>query len=165
MADAYGVFVFTKSKDCEIEEDGLVQALNSLRWDLDGGEWILDSDNKSIYHSESRVQYPTVIPEIIVKIECYSDDDEKEYFKCIDEMTDEDWDNFVCEHFDEIELSDIKERLIKHIKNGWIEISCVSNEKSRYVTYGSLRVEYGGKISRRCIFSGGTNSEIFEETA
>lgn len=39
MADAYGTLTFTKSEDCKFNAAKLVQTLNALAWDNEGGAW------------------------------------------------------------------------------------------------------------------------------
>ena len=166
MADAYGVFIFAKSDDCVMDAQALVVAMNEFYWDLSGGEWVIGSDNQTIFHSCHSAQYPTVFPERVTEIECYCDETGTTYLKSPKDMTDEDWENEVAECRESIELSVIKSALSAHISHGWIEIACVSNEKARYVTFGSIRITADDKASRRYVFAGTkTGSEQIEEAA
>jgi hypothetical protein len=165
MADAYGVLVLTQSDDSIIDGNQLVNTLNSFRWDFSGGEWEWDEESKSIFHDQYSATYPTICPDRIAKFECMSEEDGTEYFKSYDEMCEEDWGNVVDEQYEEIDLAEIKKVLGKHISQGWIEIFCRSNEKDRYATISSLRIEAGGNATRRNVFwSARTGIETTEET-
>jgi len=166
MADAYGTFVFTQSDDSIIDGEQLVNALNGFRWDFSGGEWGWDEESESISHDQYIAQYPTICPERIVKIECMLDEDGTEYFKSYDDMSEEDWDNVVEEHYEEIDLAEIKKVLGKHISQGWIEIFCRSNEKNRYASIASLRIEADGDATRRyVVWNASKGMETIEEKA
>jgi len=127
MADAYGMLVFTKSKDCKFHGAKLVKVLNQYRWNNDDEPWFYCSENKYFYlHKNSSVQYPTVFPEI--------------------EINDEE--------FEVASLEDLCKEISPFLKSGWIEIACSSNEKQRYVTFESLRISADGKASRKQFTSG-----------
>ena len=79
-------------------------------------------------------------------------------------MTDEDWDCIFASHDVEIELAELVDKIRPCLKAGWIEIAYASNEKQRYVEFGSLRVSKDGQCHHRLIRSGpGTDPvDIFE---
>jgi hypothetical protein len=63
MADAYGVFIFSKSSDCNINAEKLVEKLNSYQWAFDDAEWCLDTDDMNeIYCDTHHPPIPNGIP-------------------------------------------------------------------------------------------------------
>jgi hypothetical protein len=166
MADAYGVFIFAKSDDCVMDTQALADAMNEFAWDSSNGKWLADSDNQRIFYGSHLPQYPTVFPERITEFECYCDETDTTYLKSPKDMTDEDWENEVNVCREEAELPVIKETLAAHVSRGWIEIACVSNERARYVTFSSIRINANDKATRRYVFAGTeVGSELTEEAA
>ena len=138
MADAYGMLVFTKSKDCKFYGVKLVNALNQYHWNNEGEPWLYCSKTKYFYLNKNySVQYPTAFPHIEIN------EDE----------------------FEIVSLEHLCKEISPLIKSGWIEIACSSNEKQRYVNFESLRIFADGKASRRQFTSGTiTGSEdLFED--
>lgn len=163
MADAYGVFTFTKSADSVIDERSLVEAMNQFQWDTSSGQWLYDEARSGIYHSEYTAQYPTVYPQKIVSVDCYCNQTDTSYKKLAEEMSEQDWENMEECDYEPCELSELKERLIKHVTKGWFEIGYSSNEKQRYVTFGSIRIDADGIATRRYAVSGTISGCGFDE--
>lgn len=153
MADAYGVFIFAKSDDCVVDTQALVDAMNEFDWDSSGGEWVIGSDNQTIFHNCHSAQYPTVFPERVTELECYCDETGTTYLKSPEDMTDEDWENEVDVNREDVMLREIKAALEKHITTGWIEIAFTSNEKNRHINFGSIRIAVGEQAIRRYAFA------------
>jgi hypothetical protein len=163
MADTYGVFTFTKSDDSIVDESALARALNQFQWDTSCGQWIYDAAAGGLYHSEYAAQYPTVYPQKITTVDCYCDETDTTYTKTAEEMTEQDWENMEGCEYEDCELSELKELLISHIKEGWFEIGYSSNQKQRYVAFGTIRIAADGVATRRYAVSGITSGCGFEE--
>jgi len=69
-------------------------------------------------------------------------------------MTNEDWDCVIASNDVEIELAELVNQIRPCLMSGWIEIAYASNEKQRYVEFGSLRVSKDGQCHHRLIRSG-----------
>jgi len=154
MADAWGVLTFAKSEDCDIDGKSLVESLNQFQWDKWGGKWEYYEDVKSLYYSNGTAQYPTVFPEIKKIVHCYSEESDSNYSKLVSEMTSDDWDNYEDSDDEYCSLEELKNILIPHIKQGWIEIACCSSEKQRYITFQSLRIDKSNPAIRTSCSSG-----------
>lgn len=154
MSDAYGILVFAESDDCKFNAATLVQTLNAYAWDNEGGGWECGDKAGSVRFNSSRSQYPSVFPRKTLGYVCYSADTKSQYTRTEDEMTDEDWDSIIASHDVEIELAELVDKIRPCLKSGWIEIACASNEKQRYVEFGSLRVSKHGQCHHRLIRSG-----------
>lgn len=166
MADTYGTFTFTMSKDAVINECSLVKALNNFVWEFSGGRWVHDEEDSGIYFSEHPVQFPTVDPQMIKTANCFCYESETDYTKSLEEMTAEDWDCFQDYECEDCDLTDIKAHLSKEVEVGWFEIAFTSNEKQHFVACGSIRVEANEIVTRRYTTSGDLcGSRHYEETA
>ncbi len=154
MADAYGTLTFTKSEDCKYNATKLVKVLNSLAWDNEGGSWEYEQKVDLLFFNSSRPQYPSVFPTKTLSYVCYSAVTKTEYLRTEDEMTDEDWDCLCTTNDVEIELAELVSMIRPCLESGWIEIAYASNEKQRYVEFGSLRVSRDGLSHHRLIRSG-----------
>ncbi len=154
MADAWGVLTFSKSVDCEMDGKKLTDDLNIFNWDNWGGKWEHDEETDILFYSEKTAQYPTVFPQIQTVIHCFSEDTKSEYTKLVSEMTKEDWDNFEDADYEDCSLEQIKSIIQKNLYKGWIEIACCSNEKQRYVNFGSLRIDANKSATRSYYCSG-----------
>lgn len=168
MADAYGTLVFAESDDCKFNAAKLVEVLNAYAWDNEGGAWECEigdgSEDDSLNFNSSRPQYPSVFPRKTLIYICYSTDTKSSYTRTEEEMTDEDWDCVVRSYDVEIELAELVDKIRPCLKSGWIEIAYASNEKHRYVEFGSLRVSKDGQCHQRLIRSGPCTDpvDIFE---
>ncbi len=165
MADTYGTFTFTKSDDAVVNDESLVKALNNFVWAFSGGQWVQSGPNDGISFNEYPAQYPTLGLQIKRAVNCFCDESDTEYKKPFEEMTEEDWQCVEDYDLEDCELTEVKARLSKEIKAGWIEIAFSSNEKQHYVAFGSLRIEANGTVTRRNIISGDLcGSSYHEET-
>ena len=164
MADAYGVFTFTKSDECRINYSLLADAMNNFVWDTSGGKWIFDDKDNSIFRSDYCSQYPTVFPTKYTVFHCYCDINNVDYKKSLAEMNNEDWNNVDESEEEDATLSDIRDATIPFLNSGWIEIAFCSNEKLRYVYFGKIRIHADGAAQRFSIISGpSVGSETQEE--
>ena len=160
MADAYGTLTLTKSNDCKFNAAKLVQVLNAYSWDNEGGGWEHEKMGGSLRFNSSRPQYPSVFPTKALSYVCYSDDTKSEYMRAENEMTNEDWDCVIASKDVEIELAELVNQIHPCLKSGWIEIAYASNEKQRYVEFGSIRVSKDGECYRRLIRSGPSVDQV-----
>ena len=164
MADAWGVLTFSKSFDCEMDGKKLTDDLNLFNWDNWGGKWEYDEKTDILFYSEKTAQYPTVFPQIQTVIHCFSEDTKSEYTKLVSEMTKEDWDNFEDADYEDCSLEQMKSIIQKNLYKGWIEIACCSNEKLRYISYETLKIEQNSIAIRSSFCSGPqSNCENFTE--
>jgi hypothetical protein len=159
MSDAYGIFTFTKSDDCIIDEGELVQTLNQFQWDYSNGKWCYDGND---IYQEMVVQYPTVYPHKITNLECYCEETKRTYVKSsVSDMSKQDWENLIDNDSEKCELDVLKIEIMKHIKFGWIELAYSSNENHRHVEFGSLRVEATGSLTRKRMVSGPSSGSFY----
>jgi hypothetical protein len=64
MADAYGGISLSTSKDCEVDSEALLAALNHYSWTNSNGEWVINNTQgkKTFWHVDDfNTQYPTLI--------------------------------------------------------------------------------------------------------
>jgi hypothetical protein len=148
MADAYGMLVFSKSKDCKFDSKKLQNVLNEYRWNMNGTEWIYNSKRKLFFIDAFSVQYPTVFLDYEAAYEIKKKNGKIKTVKA-DEMTAEDFDNIWDAQLEIVSLKKLSEVVSSTLKSGWIEISCCGNEKNSYVYYESLRVYASGKALRQ----------------
>jgi len=153
MADTYGTITFTKSKNCVIDGPNLLDALNEFNWDSQGVKWEYHPENKTL--SFGYTQYPSVTPTIYARCN-FVNEEGAECVKDMADMTEDDFEglNYFIE--EPIPITQLKDKLAPHIKRGWIEIAYSSNEKTREVNFGRLRIAHDGKAFRRTINSGPT---------
>ena len=166
MSDAYGGISLATSDDCVVNAAALVVALNQFRWTNSGGEWVAVNDHKKddIWYSDNVCQYPTAFPIKYLAVIVEQEDGELVRIP-VEDATNDDYDN-CCEMEEddgECELKDVCEQLSPHIKNGWIEIACCANEKSRYVYFESLRVYANGNAKFISHISGPQQTRSFSE--
>lgn len=153
MADAYGKLIFSCSDDAKFNSEKIVQTLNYFIWENWGGKWIIE--NNKIYYDGCTIQYPTVYPTQITSLILLIDGVEIKIHPS--ELTEE---NEEFQHDDEVDfvpLEDLRNAIGGFIKNGWIEIACIANEKIRYIYFEELRIYSNGKAYRRKSFVGGNN--------
>jgi hypothetical protein len=162
MADAYGTITFTKSSDCTVDSAALVEELNSFNWSNDEVSWVLAEEESRISVSFRNPQYPVAIPEFEEFIHIKNKDGTWTTYKAIDVNEDEinDMYGFTNSPYP---LATLSQRLSQHIKSGWIEISCVANEKTRYVYFQALRIHSDGRTSKINIWSGPCVESINEQ--
>ena len=154
MADAYGKLIFSCSKDAKFNSEKLVDTLNKFVWENSDGKWISEGDD--IYYEGNTIQYPTVYPlysKFLIRL--INGVETKIYPS---ELTEE---NKEFEYDNEVEfvpLEDLRNAIVGHIKNGWIEIACIANEKVRYIYLEELRIYSDGRAYRKKSFIGNNNA-------
>lgn len=145
MADAYGMITFKKSEDCLVDIHGLKDILNQFEWDNSGAKWAC-SDSGSLYIEEyffHQPQFPTAIPKEVAFYQMFDkviDGYPTFYQKVPELMTEADWNVMAGDVDRPIPLQKLSELICPFLKLGWIEISCVANEKARYVYFEQLRI-------------------------
>lgn len=160
MADAYGGLVTCISEDCVIDGDALAAAMNEFDgWCSDAVQWKYCDDNghgdELIYPDGvdcSYVQYPSVDLREIYRI-TVEDQDGAVREVLAENASGEDWDNVINFEYREITLATISNVFAPHIKSGWFEIACSSNEKMRYVEFLRLRIYADGRVVRKGYYS------------
>lgn len=71
----YGLFIFSKSKDCNINAAKLIHKLNSYRWAQDDLEWCSRPDYVNVIYCDTHCsQYPTVYPLKTIRTQIELDD-------------------------------------------------------------------------------------------
>jgi hypothetical protein len=118
MADAYGTLTFTKSQDCSYDPQALQSALNSLRWDNEGGFWEISPSSAGLVFCQQRVQYPTVHPETDDAYIFVSDEDGSYYEKTPTEMDENDWDDYYDIRTRELSLEELAAIFLPLIEQG-----------------------------------------------
>lgn len=156
MADAYGVFTFSKSEDCVVDLDGLSKALNGYEWDNSGAKWIYSKSYPFLRLDDQNFfspQYPVAIPEEVVSYSvCIKPGEWMK--KSPNELTDEDWSNAYPSTYATVPLKTLSNVLSPFLDSGWIEIACVANEKLRYVYFQLLRIYADGRALSKYLKSG-----------
>ncbi len=156
MADAYGGISLSTSKDCEVDSEALLAALNHYSWTNSNGEWVINNTQgkKTFWHVDDfNTQYPTLFPlrdaAYIIKL------DSGELKRVLlEDATEDEQDCCWDIETSEVPLEEFSEIFSKSINAGWVEIACTANEKNRYVYFESLRVYADGRAQRRRIESG-----------
>ena len=119
--------------------------MNQFRGEKWGGEWAINKNK--IYYSGNTVQNPTVYPDeakfLILKI------DGIETKICPSEFTN-DLERFMWDiENDTVSIKKLRDDLVYFINNGWIDISCIANEKNRYEYSEELRIYSDGRAYRK----------------
>ena len=150
MADAYGTLVFSCSKDAKFEGEYIVDKLNQYEWDMEGGKWVLDGEEID-YDGDSPL-YPTVYPNEVKSITLEING----VFKKISpiELTEEQEDDIVDKEEESVSLEKFRDSLAPFINTGWIEISCIANERARYIYLQEMRIYSDGRATRKRTFIG-----------
>ena len=166
MADAYGMMVLRQSKDLVCDFDKLIESLNNFEWNNSqvgwkkGEYWGGDTMVHMDCDGYSKVQYPSVFPDefkgIILK-----DDDGTERF--IENPTKEEFDDHWDLIYEATSIERLARELSKNIQHGEIEISCVSNEKQRYVHMERLIIRSDGSAFRSLTRIGHEYNDEFSE--
>jgi hypothetical protein len=144
MSDAYGSFVVSYSSDCKIEHpEMLCEALNQFVWSSDDELWEIEGGR--LFYGSYGVQYPTTYPEKAVFVVLQDEEGNETrvpYDQATMEQKDDAWD---IEHAI-VSLGEISRILSPFINTGCLEISCVSSEKSRFISFESLSIGSDGKV-------------------
>jgi hypothetical protein len=153
MADAYGVFIFSKSSDCNINAAKLVEKLNAYQWAFDDAEWCLDPDDMNeIYCDTHHPKYPTVHPLKTLRTQVQLEDGTEVWIDGVPEFFDDD--NIVDVETAEVDLDNLCADISQAIDSGWIEIGLSANMKQRYTYYQTLQIYYNGQGVRTHALTG-----------
>ena len=153
MADAYGVFIFSKSKDCNINAAQLVNKLNAYQWAQDDLEWCFDADDiNEIYCDNHHPQYPTVDPFKTIRTQIELEDGTEFWVEGVPEFCDED--DILDIETAVVELDSLCADISQAINSGWIEIGLIANEKLRYAYYQTLQIYSNGQGVRTYALTG-----------
>jgi hypothetical protein len=161
MSDAYGTLVFTKSNDFNGNISGLIDALNEWEWNTSNAKWILgeNSDGMDIVTDSDSfgrdIQYPTVFPQKLLGVMVGNEDGEEVF---VTDPTDDDFDMASDHIHTNVSLDELFKKLGAFLKSGSFEISCVANEKRRYVYFEKLKISSEGKVERSRCISGQSHS-------
>jgi hypothetical protein len=151
MADAYGEITFSTSDDCVINPEQLVNALNSHQCDNTGSFWACEQQPERTAlvckGGMFKLQYPTIFPQRIVAYHV-GDSSGRDGLIPASDMTEEDYDCIYASRSEPVPLSELALDLSTGICSGWIELSCIANEKTRYVYFETLRVYSDGRAMR-----------------
>ncbi len=143
MSDSYGVLIFKKSHDCDLDGDELVRRMNKFRWSSDDTSWEWDQERGSAVANSICTQYPSAYPTRIdrVLIETASGQEEWIDFDETELPLEE-----TLEHEErEVELEELCSYLAPAIKSGWIEVTSVSNDRLKFGSYQSIQVYANGQ--------------------
>jgi hypothetical protein len=135
---------------------------NITRLSNDWASWVLNEENYTISVNSRNPQYPVAIPEFEDLIHISNEDGTCTTHKASDINVDE-IEAVYGYTFSPYPLATLSQRLSRHIKSGWIEISCVANEKTRYVYFQSLRIHSDGRTSKINNWSGPCIESINEQ--
>ena len=157
MADAYGVIFFAQSSDCEYNIDEMLDTLKDFSWGNEWGDWTREGD----YLAYGQDQYPSVFPKRTVSITVEDADGTERIIDIVD-ATEDDFDNKVDSDEEDVTLGQLSKAISEHIREGWVEIAAIANEKLRYAYYQSLRVYATGDAIRKDVttstYKGGTST-------
>lgn len=153
MSDAYGTITFSKSNDYIIDSSSLIQELNRFNWSNDGDNWVYSESNDTLEFDSFRPQYPVAIPMFDEFIHVRNNDGTWTTYNA-SEADDSIIEQMISVTLAPYSLKELSCRLSPYIKNGWIEISCVANEKARYVYFQSMRIFSNGNAKKSNICSG-----------
>ena len=169
MAQAYGSIVTSKSADCIVDAYEMANALNGFNlWTTEGGAWTcFESEGKQliIYDAGSYcgVMDPTITLFRDSHLFVVTEDDEEKRI-AVEDASDEDFDNAYDFDEEEVPLSEFSKVLSRHIQQGWFEVACCSQEKTRYAAFGRLRIHSDGTVERLLFksshFFGSTTSKM-----
>ena len=161
MSDAYGTITFKKSDDSSFDSALLSKELNSFNWSTDGARWLVDKESESLYLNSSKPQYPLAIPEFEEFIHVRNSDGSWTRFEA-SEINEDDLVDIYGVTFSPYPLKTLSQRISPLIKEGWIEIACVANEKARYAYFQLLRICSDGRAKKINTWSGPTIDSINE---
>ena len=153
MADAYGIFIFSKSKDCIINAAKLVNKLNSYRWAQDDLEWCSRPDDVNVIYCDTRCsQYPTVYPLKTIRTQIELDDGTEVWVDEVPEFCDKE--DVVKVETAEVDLDSLCADISQAIDSGWIQIGLSANMKQRYAYYQTLQIYSNGQGVRTYALTG-----------
>lgn len=162
MSDAYGTITFKKSDNSSFDSSLLAQELNSFDWSNDGSKWFVNEESESLYLDSRNPQYPLAIPEFQEFIHIHNEDDSWTTFKA-SEVNEDDllvMHGSTCSPYP---LKTLSNRISPLLREGWIEIACVANEKARYAYFQLLRIYSDGRVKKINLWSGPTIDSVNEQ--
>lgn len=161
MSDAYGKLFFSSSEGTKLNTKKIVAILNQYSWECWDGDWAINKNK--IYYDGNTVQNPTVYPSEEKSITLKIDGVETKI--CPSEFTN-DLEKFIWDtEFDTVPIKKLRDSLAGFINDGWIQISCIANEKNRYQYSQELRIYSDSRAYRKnsCISSSKYYPTISEE--
>ena len=162
MSDAYGSITFKKSDGCSFDCSQLAEELNSFNWSNDGAKWLVNEESDSLHLDSRNPQYPLAIPEFEEFI--HSCDEDGTWTKVeASGASEEDWLDMCAITTSPYALKTLSQRISPLLREGWIEIACVANEKARYVYFQSLRIYSDGRANKINTWSGPTIDSVNEQ--
>lgn len=147
MSSASGAIVVGFSEDFAGNFKNLVDALNEMSFDSDGGQFVTDSDNIIFQPADGVANYPTLSPmrDTIVSIDVRG----QVINKHINEITDDEHDDIIDVVEQElIPLSDLAVKLSKHITSGTIYMTSSWHDRQRQTSSEMLSVASNGTAER-----------------
>jgi len=175
MADAYGTLTFCASDDAIFNKKKLLDVVNQYQWDNDDGVWEdIDESENYITRDSSYSQYPSICAwgmtycgeytdhkSIALDRNLYINDEE---FNCAMKK----YELMKCFSSDEEYLDYERNRLIGLIADtislGWVEFAAIAAEKSRYITFESIRINHAREAVIKTFISGAwSGSKSYEE--
>ena len=162
MSDAYGTITFKKSDDSSFDSSQLAEELNSFNWSSDGAKWLVNEESDSLYLDSRNPQYPLAIPEFEEFIHIHNEDGSVTTFEA-SEVNEDDLNEMYGSTYSPYALKTLSKRMSPLLREGWIEIACVANEKARYVYFQSLRIYSDGRANKINTWSGPTIDSVNEQ--
>ena len=122
MYGNFGEITFAASKGTSVDYVRMSAALNEYKWCPDGGTWIVGKEGATlIFDGGKRIHDPSLFPRFNLIYE-FEDDDGESFYKKENEMNEDDWEEFISEDFEEVELATLVKKLSKEITNGYVKI-------------------------------------------
>lgn len=152
MSDSYGVLIFRKSHDCELDGEELVRRMNKFRWSNDDTLWEWDEVRQQAVADSDCTQYPCAYPMRIerVLLETAGGDEVWVDFADVDVPLEDTLDR----EEEEPELDELCACLAPAIRTGWIEVTSVCNDRLKFASFQSLQVHANGQGMSHMHFTG-----------
>ena len=166
MYGNFGEITFAASKGTSVDYVRMSAALNEYKWCPDGGTWIVGKEGATlIFDGGKRIHDPSLFPRFNLIYE-FEDDDGESFYKKENEMNEDDWEEFISEDFEEVELATLVKKLSKEITNGYVKIVMTElNKDSSNLVVEVLTIssDFHGNRSRLAIVEGVIEVNYFEE--
>ena len=162
MSDAYGSITFKKSNGCSFDCSQLAEELNSFNWSNDGAKWLVNEESDSLHLDSRNPQYPLAIPEFEEFIHIRNEDGSWTTFEA-SEVNEDDLLEMYGSTNSPYPLKTLSQRISPLVREGWIEIACVANEKARYAYFQLLRIYSDGRAKKINTRSGPTVDSVNEQ--
>lgn len=157
MAEAFGCFAFSKSKDFVADLDGLLNAMNEMHWADGSPKWEAVDTNWGVHLQTKFGEYngdfsfPTVFP--LATVGVYVEGAGGIEYIAKNPSYDECVAAFEIA-LGEPSLQEIANRLTPFVKKGSFEISCVATAKYRYTLCERLAIFSDGSAERNRYVNG-----------